>query len=324
MKKLFNLSILFALLPLFVITSCNKDDEDDPQPQDNKFEVLKDYLVDNNMDLDDILDGWITTASAVNGKSTDDYFFIDLRSQEDFDDGHIEGARNTTLANVLDVASEATKPIIVVCYTGQTAGHAVVALRLSGYTDAKVLKWGMSGWNSNNSDPWLSKVGNVASGNANWIAAPGEIAASIDFNKYPTITSSYDDGVNILNQRIATLLEDGFNSVANTAVLDDPSSYCINNYWAETDVTKYGNISGAYRLQPLSISGDEIKYLDPDKTVVTYCWTGQTSSMITAYLKVLGYDAKSLTFGANGMIYDDLEGHKFSTPTTDYPVVDSN
>ena len=33
--------------------------------------------------------------------------------------------------------------------------------------------------------------------------------------------------------------------------------------------------------------------------------------MVTAYLTVLGYDAKSLKFGSNSMIYDDLLGHKW-------------
>ena len=43
--------------------------------------------------------------------------------------------------------------------------------------------------------------------------------------------------------------------------------------------------------------------------------------MLTAYLTVLGYDALSLKFGSNSMIYDALESHKFSAPEVDYPVV---
>ena len=43
-----------------------------------------------------------------------------------------------------------------------------------------------------------------------------------------------------------------------------------------------------------------------------YCWTGQTSANMAAYLRVLGYQAKTLLFGANGMIYDDLPSHKWS------------
>ena len=55
-----------------------------------------------------------------------------------------------------------------------------------------------------------------------------------------------------------------------------------------------------------------LENLDPDAEVVSYCWTGQTSSMLTAYLTNLGYNAKSLKFGVNSIIYDDLIGHKWS------------
>jgi filamentous hemagglutinin family protein len=39
---------------------------------------------------------------------------------------------------------------------------------------------------------------------------------------------------------------------------------------------------------------------------VIYCYTGQTSAYLTGYLRVLGYDARSLLFGANGMIFDKM------------------
>ncbi len=34
---------------------------------------------------------------------------------------------------------------------------------------------------------------------------------------------------------------------------------------------------------------------------------------MTAYLKMLGYDAKSLLYGANGMIYDIMLGKSMTT-----------
>jgi len=39
--------------------------------------------------------------------------------------------------------------------------------------------------------------------------------------------------------------------------------------------------------------------------------------MITAYLNVLGYNAKSLKFGSNAMIHDNLLAHKW---TADLPM----
>jgi hypothetical protein len=43
--------------------------------------------------------------------------------------------------------------------------------------------------------------------------------------------------------------------------------------------------------------------------------------MVTAYLNVLGFNATSLKFGANSMIYSELESHKFVVPATDLPTV---
>jgi hypothetical protein len=43
--------------------------------------------------------------------------------------------------------------------------------------------------------------------------------------------------------------------------------------------------------------------------------------MVTAYLKVLGFNAKSLKFGTNAMIFSDITGHQYTVPTVDLPVV---
>ena len=75
----------------------------------------------------------------------------------------------------------------------------------------------------------------------------------------------------------------------------------INNYFSETDYTGFGHITGAQRILPLTLAGGEYTNLDADAKIVTYCYTGQTSAVITACLNVLGYDAYSLTFGMNGL-----------------------
>jgi rhodanese-related sulfurtransferase len=64
--------------------------------------------------------------------------------------------------------------------------------------------------------------------------------------------------------------------------------------------------------------GGSMKYsvdlttLPTDKKVAVYCWTGQTSGHLVPYLRILGYDAKSVKYGVNAMIYDELEGHNWS------------
>lgn len=315
MEKLLKYFLLIAILPMFVLVSCERDA---PDPPPTSFEVLKNYLVAQNLDLNNMLDGWITAADAVHGKGIGDYYIMDIRSSGDYDTlGHIEGAVNCTFGNIVADAANATKPILVVCYTGQTAGHAVIALRLSGYPDAKVLKFGMCSWNGHFAGPWNNNTGNEAIGNANWATPPGDISDPIVYADEPNFTTSFTTGEDILKERVDFMVANGFQGVVCTDVLDNPTQYFITNYWAATDVEHYGNIKSAYRINPLTLAGEEYKNLDVAETIVTYCWTGQTSSMITAYLNVLGYNAKSLKFGTNSMIHDNLESHKW---TADLPM----
>ena len=309
MKKFLRFAILFLMIPAFVLTSC-KDDDDDPTPDrqtDVEFQILKDYLVTNSLDLNNILTDWITTASVIE-PALNDYYVIDLRSADAFTTSHIPGAVNCAYANVVTQAASAGagQTIIVVCYSGQTAGHAVAALRLSGYPTAKVLKWGMSGWSST-LDSWTAACNTISS--ANWVPVPGSIVEHTTEYDDPDITET-GDGAAILAARVTSLLSGSLRGVTGATVLESPGSYFINNYWAAEDVALHGNIAGAYRINPLTLAGEEYIYLDPSKDVVTYCWTGQTSSVITAYLYVLGYNSHSLKNGANSVIYDNLVLHK--------------
>ena len=102
----------------------------------------------------------------------------------------------------------------------------------------------------------------------------------------------------------------------------------IVNYWTDADVNQFGHIKGAYRLNETLKLTDPVgfKNLNPTAVIVPYCWTGQTSAMVSAYLTVLGYDAKGLMFGANNMIQDALLAAKKNSwnnekPKTDNPVV---
>lgn len=324
MKKLLKYLLILILLPALFLSSC-KEDDDVVVGGDNSFATLSAYLVDNDMDLPDVLTGWIVGAPAVDDLDAflAAYDIIDIRSETDYNTlGHIEGAMNSSLGNILEDAQNTTKPILVACYTGQTASHAVVALRLSGYPDAKVLKWGMSGWNSALSGSWLGNSGDTngakAIGSSSWTTDP--VAASQVFN-YPSLTATAATGAGILEERVQSMIAGGFKGVSATDVLTSPANYFITNFWAQADVDHYGHIVGAYRVNPLSLENEEMANLDPNATIVTYCWTGQTSSMITAYLNVLGYDALSLKFGANSMIYPILESHQFVTPAADLPLV---
>ncbi len=313
MKKLMNFAIIIALVPLLFFTHCKTDK---PEPTTDAYVNMTNYMKSNSLDLTDLLSSWIVAADPIEGKGgivdTTDYTIpayhvFDIRSAEDFNNlGHIKDAINTTLINVVTLASDYTdKPILVVCKTGQTAGHAVMALRLSGYNDAQVLKWGMASWNITFAGSWESNIGDTAAVNSNWVLTDAPATGTF---ANPTWTSSNTAGAAILAERVEFMLTGGFKGVVSSGVLDNPGDYQIHNYWKTEHYMGFGHINGAFQVTPgtLSLSDGTVNTIDHTATPVVYCYTGQTSSMITAWLNVLGYNVSSMKFGVNSLLYEKL------------------
>jgi rhodanese-related sulfurtransferase len=292
---------LFAVLlsSAILFNGCKEDD----QPVFDAQKALTEYLVAQNMDINKMLDGFVLVAPD-NG-DVSGYHVVDIRSADDFALGHIANAVNVPFANILTEAANATKPILVACYTGQTATYAVTLLRLSGYADAKALKWGMSGWHTDfatNAKGWDGKTGDIAMGHANWTSDPAP--ANLTYAS-PSFTSTSTDPAEILKQRVTQVVSDGFKTATADDVLANPGSFFINNYFSEADYLGFGHINGAVRVNPLLLGEGHEKNLDGAKKVVTYCYTGQTSAAITSYLRVIGYDAYSMLFGMNKLYHSN-------------------
>ncbi len=259
-------------------------------------------MASNNLDLPKVLDGWVKSATAVgvdaNDYSVPNYYVIDIRSQADFDLGHIKNAVRADIGNILEAAANANgKPILVACYTGQTAARAVGALRLMGF-DSYVLKWGMSGWHEDLAGKWNSNATDFQS--PNWITT-GDPATVQEFDS-PTFTTGETEGAEILEARVRAMLAKTDWGVSKTDVLSNPGNYFINNKWPVASWTSYGHVTGAYRIdEDLTLAN--LKYLDPSKPLLTYCYTGQTSAITTMWLDVLGYNGRSMMYGANGIVH---------------------
>jgi len=159
----------------------------------------------------------------------------------------------------------------------------------------------MGGWNNTFADHakgWNNGTGDAAQGNDNWVTSGGPNNAV--FN-YPSFSASSTDGLAILKERVEAVVAAVFKGVTGTDVLASPENYHINNFFSSTDYEAFGHFDGAYRIEPIPVTGDEIKHLNSEETVVTYCYTRQTSAIITAYLRVLGYDAVSMKNGVNSL-----------------------
>jgi len=326
------LPALAVIAVLGLIAGCSSDSTDPTGPgdTDTEQETLVAYMTANSLDLPTMLTSWIVGAQTVYDAGVANYFIIDIRKADkygpgtsgpngvdDYDDGHIQGAHSVALADIVtyEAANNTSNlPVVVVCYTGHDSGHGTMALRLMG-VDAQSLKWGMSGWNSD-FDLWTSHTGDTAADYPGAWATGGDPPTLPSNTEVPELSTGLTEGSAILAAQVGTLLSGGLRGITNTTVLNSPSSYHLINYWAETDWDTYGYIDGAYMVPPGDLTLETLDVLDPDGSNVVYCWSGQTASMIAAWLTVLGYDAKTLKFSANGMIYSDLLGHKWDPTTT--------
>jgi rhodanese-related sulfurtransferase len=315
MKKL-NLFVLALLcVPVLLLTSCDRGDDINPENPilQPAFDVMTAYMLENELDLTNILSGPGGEVKFVAGPPAEadldaflnKYTILDIRSLEAYNSGHIQGAKHVAFADILKEADAASKQVLVVCFTGQTACYAVSLLRLAGHANAQSLKWGMSGWNPETAGPWNGNTGDEAKGHGNWAA--NNAPSNLTFDN-PVIDIFSTDGGEILRQRVEAVIASGFKTAKGTDVLNNPENYFINNYFSDADYGKFGHLKEAYRIkEELMLEGNGHKGLDSGKNakVITYCYTGQTSAVVTAWLQVLGYDAYSMTFGMNGIYHSN-------------------
>lgn len=236
---------------------------------------------------------------------------VDLRNEESFADGHIKGAVNVGFSELPDYFTNDIKPfeydkIVLVCYAGQIASYATSLLRLAGYGNVYAMRWGMSGWNPHFAeDSWLDAVSSDYQDELE--TTDHEKAATGDF---PKLGSGITNGDELLQARIDSLFAEGVSGalVLANEVFEDPSNYYIINY-DRRDKYESGHIPGAIRYKPNATLGivSEMQTIPTDKEVVLYCNTGHNSGFATAYLRLFGYDAKTLTYGNNAFMYDKMK-----------------
>jgi rhodanese-related sulfurtransferase len=328
-------SLLYLLVAalLLITAGCSDDDATvAPPPAVNEAQVLAEYLEANGDYINSTSCPSIVTASAVytdlNAVPPTQYI-IDLRSATDFAAGHIQGAHNVALADLLthmrSITASSYARVVLVCYTGQTSAYGTALMRLSGFSNATSLKFGMCAWDSVfATSRWLANIGNARA--SEFTATPTAKPAA---GNLPTITTGGTTGPAILEARVTTLLQRGYTeaTVSNATLFGNLSGYFIANYWPATEYADPGHIPGAVQYTPRSDFklATALKTLPTDRPVVVYCYTGQTSSFMAAYLRLLGYDAKSLLYGGNAMIYDLMAARSMtvfrSTDIMGYPYV---
>lgn len=253
-------------------------------------------------------------ASVVNNELGPKNLIVDLRPAEIYAKGHIEGAVRKDFSELPEYFETGIKPfefnkIILVCDDGQVSSYTTSLLRLMGYGNVYALRWGMSGWNRSLAmNGWMKGVSgkyeNQLEVKVNEAPSPSGM---------PALNTGLATGNEISDQRFKDLFKEGTGNILISAddIFKDPSKYFIINL-ERKDKYDDGHIPGAIRYKPESTLGfsDVMSTIPFDKTVVVYCGTGHNSGFATAFLRLFGYDARTLKYGNNSFMYDKMVNQK--------------
>ena len=213
------------------------------------------------------------------------YLIVDMRAAEDYAKGHVKGAVNLPIgafATNLDKLPT-DKTLLLYCYSGQNSGLAMVPLKALGYKAISISK----------GFPSVEQAG-FAIDTAAVEFKPAAARVPADAKDAAVQAGVIENLSAIAKQGAAkTLIIKG--SEAKELVAAAPDKYTIVDLRAQEDFDK-AHVKGAINI-PLAQLKDKVASLSKDKTVVLYCYSGQTAAMATAPLKAEGYKLISITTG---------------------------
>jgi rhodanese-related sulfurtransferase len=235
---------------------------------------------------------------------------VDLRNPKQFSEGHIKSAVNKKFEELPSYFETGIKPfeydkIIIVSEDGQISSYATCLLRLMGYGNVYSMRWGMSAWNDRFAkEGWFKGVSGKYESNLE--STVNERPAPLVL---PEIKTGLSTGAEIGMARFSRLFAEGTSDILINAddVFSNPQKYYIINL-ERKDKYEDGHIPGSVRYKPEGTLGyiDEMASIPTSKPVVVYCGTGHNSGFATAYLRLFGYDARTLKYGNNGFMHDKM------------------
>ena len=213
------------------------------------------------------------------------YLIIDMRAPEDYAKGHVKGAVNLPIgafaANLDKLPAD--KTLLLYCYTGQTSALAMAPLKALGYKAISISK----------GFPSVEQAGFAVDTTAVEFK-PAAARVPADAKDAAIQAGVIENFTAIAKQAAAkTLIIKG--SEAKDLVAAASDKYTIVDLRLAEDFDK-AHVKGAVNI-PLAQLKDKVASLNKDKTVVLYCYSGQTAAMATAPLKAEGYKLISITTG---------------------------
>ncbi len=297
-KRIF--AVLLALMLVFSLAACGGSDA--PAEDTNADTPVETPVEESTVSVEDAANAFFAELPKIIVSNEDfvakvqageELFILDIRQADVYAEGHVTGAINvpwntSALVDNLD-SLPMDETIYVYCYTGQTAGQTVGLLKIAGY-DVQSVKYGYN--------LGISKVEGFEDIITTDVAVFDEPQGSELDSEFVEMIGSYFDNMNASYGNNIIPAAD----LKELMDAEDTSYYVVSIRQAEDYAA--GHIPGAINIPFVAGMQESFGDLPMDKTIVIYCYSGQTAGQTVGGLRALGYDAVSLKSGMGTPVTD--------------------
>jgi rhodanese-related sulfurtransferase len=300
-------TILVSVIAVVIVIGCGTMRKPVEAAASDRFEQIRAYiqtwLSKVNIDKlimsssylkEKIVDDW--------GNQRDKYQIVSVRNPDDYNSaGHIPNAINIYWIDILKDESlarlDSKKKLVIYCYYGHASMLSYTILSLLGYS-CYSLDFGMMDWNLDAlvKQPWDQEAD---------YAVETKVNRSKEAYLPPVIESKQGDARDMVKEMaIKYFSGEGSPVIPSTdvkAIIDDwehkKVEYQIVDVRSKRDY-ETGHVPFSIHIPWAKIAEREnLKKLDPSRTVIVYSENGQTGQLATTVLSLLGYHAVDMKFG---------------------------
>ncbi|MBW7847409.1 MAG: hypothetical protein H3C41_04905 [Bacteroidales bacterium] len=301
---------LLVVLPAAILMSCGhkKPQAGVPSAMTDESKALTDYFTANGVMPVLKNSGFLMSAAELNKMADTNIIVIDLRNAELFAAGHIGASVNLSVGELLHYFESVIDPpsfkrIVLVDARGQNAAYAAALMRLTGYDNVYALRFGMSAWNKKLAETgWDLAVGDTLSNVLDLVSHPKNPLTG----HQPQLSTGGHNALSVARLQTEHLFakETPAFLLDFREILKSSENYLLISLGNE-EAYQAGHLPGA-----IHYSFEEFFNAPPtlpvDKPIVLYSLTGHSAAAAVAWLRMLGYDAYSVYYGASSFMNQSL------------------
>ncbi len=306
------ITMLITISAIITLNSCGGNDANQNDSViENPSSAILDYLEENgNLINSAKVPALINADEVYQNLKSKNYLIIDLRIEESFKEAHIPTSVNVRPVNIIHYFENIIDPnsfekIVLVCPNSFLSGYVNMTLMLLGYQNVYTLRYGLSSWNREAAhNYWLAGIGSYLEGKLDKTEYPKPALGSL-----PSLKTDQRSVYQALRHRAQEILDVSLKDVIVTTqeIIENPDKYFIISYWPKSTYDE-GHLPGAIHYAPKQslARNKDLLTLPTDKPIAVFCYTASHSSFVTAYLRLLGYNAFNQAYGANAFMNNTM------------------